>query len=97
MSLAGRIYAPHFETAILHIQTTNNCTKSNWTLLIVPNSIHTEPRLRNIQSRNPAQKLLMPSIYLNPALLIVRERQPPVTPRERADCIRMATARRRRV
>ena len=47
--------------------------------------------------RDSRQKLLMPAINLHESRLIVRQRQPLIAPRARADRIRVAPARRRRV
>lgn len=64
--------------------------------LIIPNSIHTKPRLRNSYSGNPVQVLILPPIDLQPALLVVRNRHPLVAPRARADGVTVPAARRRR-
>ena len=44
-------------------------------------------RLVNIQPGHPCKKLLMPSIDFHPTLLIIRQRQPLISPRARTDCI----------
>ena len=63
------------------------------TSLIIPNSIHTKPLLTHLQSRNPPKKLLIPAIYLNSTLLIVRQRKPLVAPRARRHRVTMSTRR----
>ena len=65
--------------------------------LIIPNSIHTEPRLFNIQPSHTSQKLLIPPINFYPSLLIVRQCQPLITPITWTDGIGMTAAGRRRV
>ena len=60
--------------------------------LVVPNSIHPEARLGNIETCNPRQEFFMPAIDLHKSLLIVRQCQPFVTPVTWAHSIRMTTA-----
>ena len=52
------------------------CCSSGFSSLtgsVKPDGIHSEPRLRNPDSRNPSQKLVLPSVHLNPAFLIISD------------------------
>lgn len=44
--------------------------------LIVPDSIHAESLLANLQPRNPSQELVMPPVNLHSAFFVVRKRKP---------------------
>ncbi len=63
----------------------------------MPDSIHPKSRLFNIAVRNPRHPLILPSINLYPAILIIRKRQPLVTPWTWADCIGMSSTGRCRI
>jgi len=65
--------------------------------LIIPNSIHAEPRLLDIQVRNAAQELVFPPVHLDKAHLIVTHDEPLIAPRTRADSIAVTAAGRCRV
>lgn len=62
--------------------------------LVVPNCIHTKARLGNLQPRNPRQKIVLPSVYLNATLLVVSKREPLVAPRARRHGVRVPARRR---
>lgn len=64
---------------------------------IIPNSIHTKPGLLNITMRHACQKLPLPPINLQPAVLIIRKRNPLVAPVARADGVGVAPGCGRRV
>jgi hypothetical protein len=64
----------------------------SYTNLVIPYSIHTKPRLLNVTMGNPMEKLLFPSIYLQPTFLIIRQSNPFITPITGTNSIRMASA-----
>jgi hypothetical protein len=59
---------------------------------IIPNRIHPKPRLLNITMRNSRHPLILPAVNFYPAFLIIRQSQPLVTPRARADGVGVAAA-----
>ena len=59
--------------------------------LIIPDGIHTKARLLDITMRDSTQKLLVPSINLDETLFIVRQSQPLIRPRARANGIGVTT------
>jgi hypothetical protein len=62
-------------------------------VLVIPNRIHTKSRLLDITMSNPGQKLLIPPINLDPALLIIRQSHPFITPITRTDRVGVTAAR----
>lgn len=69
----------------------------NTPLLIVPNSIHPEPGLLDIQMRHPAQKFVLPPVNLHKPNLIIAHCEPLVAPRTRAHSVAMPATGRRRI
>lgn len=65
--------------------------------LVIPNSIHSKSWLLNPTSCYPRQKLILPSVHLNPPLLVIRDSQPLITPITRRHSIRVTSAGGRRV
>lgn len=66
-------------------------------LLIIPDGIHAEPRLRDTHPRNTSQELVLPPINLQPPLLIIRNGNPFVRPVARRNGIAMPAAGGRRI
>lgn len=60
--------------------------------LIIPNSIHPEPNLRNIHPRNPSQQLIAEPVNLHKTLLVVTKRQPLLAEITGTDGVGMAPA-----
>jgi hypothetical protein len=65
--------------------------------LIVPDSVHAEARLLDIQVRHAAQELVLPAVNLHEALLVVSQSEPLVAEIAGADGVRMSAAGGRRV
>ena len=59
---------------------------------VIPDGIHTKPRIWDIQMRNSRKELLVPTIDLHEPLLVIGQRQPLVAPIARTHGIRMAAA-----
>lgn len=59
---------------------------------IIPNSIHSESLLGNIQPSHPGQRLILEAIHLHETVLVVAQRQPFITKVTGADRIGVTTA-----
>ena len=65
--------------------------------LVVPDRVHTEAGLRYPDPGYTTEELVLPPIYLDPALLVVRDSQPLVAPIAGRNGVAVAPAGRRRV
>ena len=59
---------------------------------IVPNCIHPKSRFFHITMGNSSQEFILPPVNFQPAFLIIRQCQILITPRTRADSVRMPSA-----